>query len=57
MSTQLQNPDQKSGSVLIQAGSTGDAKTCRIGLCSPCLVVWGMVALWIVINALLGIFQ
>lgn len=57
MSTQLHNPDQESGPVPTQSGSTCDAKTCRTGICSPCVLVWGLVALWLVFNALLGIFQ
>ncbi len=56
MSTQLHNLDQESGPVPTQPGLTCDAKTCRTGICSPCVVVWGLVALWLVINALLGIF-
>lgn len=57
MSTQLHSLDQESGPATTQAGSTCDAKTCRTGICSPCVVVWGLAAIWLVINALLGIFQ
>ncbi len=57
MSTQLHNPGQESGPVPTQAGSKCDGEACRIGFCSPCLVVWGLVALWLVINALLETFS
>lgn len=57
MSTQLHNVDQESGPVPTQAGPTCDAKTCRTGICSPCIVVWGLVALLLVIIALKEAFQ
>ncbi len=57
MSTQLHNPVPESGSVPTQAGSKCDGETCRTGFCSPCLIVWGLVAAWLVINALLETFQ
>ena len=62
MSTQLNNPAQQSGSVLAQAvpkqgGSTCEGETCRTGICSPCLIVWGVAAAWLIINALLETFQ
>lgn len=57
MSTQLHNPVPESGSVPTQAGSICDGETCRTGFCSPCLIVWGLVAAWLVFNALLETFQ
>lgn len=57
MSTQLHNLDQESGPVPIQAGSKCDDNACRTGICPPCLVVWGLVALWFVIKVLLEAFQ
>lgn len=52
MSTELHNSVQESGSVPTQAESKCDGETCRIGLCSPCLIVWGLVAAWLIVNAL-----
>ena len=57
MSTQLRNPDRESGPVPNQGGSKCDGEACRTGICSPCLVVWGLVALWLVVKALLGTIQ
>ena len=57
MSMQLNSPAQESGSVPARAGSKCDGEACRTGNCSPCAVVWGLVALWLVITALLGVFQ
>ena len=57
MNTQLHNPNQESGPVPTQDSSKCDGETCRTGICSPCVVVWGLVALWLVINSLLVIFQ
>jgi len=56
MSTQPHNPGQESGPVPTPAGSKCDGEACRTGICSPCLMVWGLVALWFVINTLLGAF-
>ena len=56
MNTQLHNPNQESGPAPAKAGSKCDSETCRTGLCSPCLVVWGLVAAWLVIYALLETF-
>ena len=57
MNTQLHNPNQESGPVPTQDSSKCDGETCRTGICSPCVVGWGLVALWLVINSLLVIFQ
>lgn len=57
MSTQLHNPDQESGPLPTQAGSKCEGEACRTGICSTCLVAWGLVALWLVINVLLETFQ
>lgn len=57
MSARLHGPDQESGPAPTQAGSKCDGAACRTGICSPCLVVWGLAALWLVVNALLETFQ
>lgn len=57
MSTHLHNSGHESGPVPTHVGSQCDREVCRTGLCSPCLVIWGLLALWLVFNSLQGVFQ
>jgi|GEM_PF-2311023 len=40
-----------------QAERNCSGATCTTGLCSPCLIVWGLVVLLVVINLLLETFR
>lgn len=40
-----------------QAGKNCSGATCGFRVCSPCLIVWGVVALVVLANLLLGAFQ
>lgn len=31
--------------------------TCSTGVCSPCVVIWGLVALYLLVTTLLDYFQ
>lgn len=33
------------------------ADTCKIGVCSPCLIVWGAVAIFLLVNLMMGLFR
>jgi len=57
MSAPLNNPVQESGTLPTQAASKCEGETCRTGVCSPCLIVWGLVAAALIIKALLERFQ
>lgn len=69
MSTQLHNtvPDaemlQNSGPVpptrtaSTETRSVCSEGTCQTGICSPCLFIWGGLAVWLIINALWERFQ
>lgn len=37
--------------------TTCDSNTCSTGVCSPCIIVWGLVALYLIVTALLEYFR
>lgn len=57
MSTEFHNTVPDSNIVPPTTGSTCEQGTCRTGLCSPCLIVWGLVIVWLIANALWESFQ
>ncbi len=52
MSTRLHNTVPEFGTVPTTTGSACEQGTCRTGICSPCLIVWGLVIVWLIANAL-----
>lgn len=57
MSTERHNTVLDSSTVPTTTGSTCEQGTCRTGICSPCLIVWGLVIVWLIVNALWERFQ
>ncbi len=57
MSTEFHNTVPDSNIVPTTTGSTCEQGTCRTGICSPCLIVWGLVIVWLIANALWERFQ
>ena len=41
-----------SSTVATTTGSTCEQGTCRTGICSPCLIVWGLAIVWLIASAL-----
>jgi hypothetical protein len=57
MSTERHNTVLDSSTVPTTTGSTCEQGTCQTGLCSPCLIVWGLVIVWLIASALWERFQ
>lgn len=57
MSTEFHNTVLDSSTAQKITGLTCEQGTCRTGLCSPCLIVWGLVIVWLIANALWERFQ
>jgi hypothetical protein len=57
MSTERHNTVPDSRTLPTTTGSACERGTCRTGICSPCLVVWGLVIVWLIANALWERFQ
>jgi hypothetical protein len=57
MSTERHNTVPDSRTVPTITGSACEQGACRTGICSPCLVVWGLVIVWLIATALWERFQ
>jgi hypothetical protein len=57
MSTERHNTVLDSSTAPATTGSTCEQGTCRTGLCSPCLIIWGLVIVWLIANTLRERFQ
>lgn len=57
MSTEPNNTVLDSGTAQKVTGATCEQGTCRSGVCSPCLIVRGLVIVWLIANALWERFQ
>ena len=57
MSTERLNTVLDSSTAPTTTGSTCEQGTCRTGLCPPCLIVWGLVIVWLIASALWERFQ
>lgn len=69
MSPELHNTAQESDTIQesgpVQPASTASTDTqavcpggtCPTGICSPCLFIWGGLAVWVIVNALWERFQ
>ncbi|QDV31852.1 hypothetical protein Spb1_37980 [Planctopirus ephydatiae] len=41
-----------SSTVPTATGAACDERGCRTGICSPCVIVWGLVVVWLIASAL-----
>ena len=57
MSTESHNAIPQSSTLPTTTDAACEKGTCRTGLCSPCLIVWALVIVWLIANALWGRFQ
>jgi hypothetical protein len=57
MSTELHNTIPDSSTIPTTKGAACEKGTCQTGICSPCLIVWGLVIVWLIANALWERFQ
>jgi hypothetical protein len=57
MSTHATEPSKDSSPSNAQESTSCGTNTCSSGICSPCLVIWGLVALYFVLSTLLEYFQ
>lgn len=57
MSTHATEPSKDSSPSNDRGPTSCGTNTCSSGICSPCLVIWGLVALYFVLSTLLEYFQ
>ncbi len=57
MTRVVENSAENAGRAKTRASSECDCDSCQTGICPPCLLVWGLVAVGLIINALLEMFQ
>lgn len=57
MRTESHNTIPQSSTIPTTTDAACEKGTCRTGLCSPCLIAWGLVIVWLIANALWGRFQ
>jgi hypothetical protein len=54
---QESSPVPPTSTASTEAQSVCPGGTCQTGVCSPCLFIWGGLAVWMIINALWERFQ
>jgi hypothetical protein len=57
MTTDIQDTSHSEVRTDTRATSRCERGSCRVGLCSPCILVWGAIAVWLIINAVWGALQ
>jgi hypothetical protein len=57
MSFERHNSVPDSSTVARTTGAACENGTCRTAVCSPCLIVWGLVVVWLIANVLWERFQ
>ncbi len=57
MTTNPQQPHDDTPHVTTRTAADCESGSCKTGICSPCVVIWGVVAVWLLINALWSLFQ
>lgn len=57
MISERHNTVPDSSTVPATTGSACENGTCRTVICSPCLIVWGLMVIWLITIALWERFQ
>ncbi|WP_397569991.1 hypothetical protein [Schlesneria sp. T3-172] len=57
MNTERHNRVLDSSTIPTTTQATCKTGSCRTGICSPCLIVWGLAIVWLIVNALWERFQ
>jgi hypothetical protein len=57
MTTDIHDTPQNEVRADTRATSICERGSCKVGFCSPCVLVWGVIAVWLLINALWGALQ
>ena len=57
MTTNIHDTPQNEVGADAPATSRCERGSCKVGFCSPCILIWGAIAAWLIINAVWGALQ